>query len=54
MIWKRHALKLDLSMSKPFDTGVICTDFGATLDLAAEGKDNSSTNNHFVIDIFFV
>ena len=30
------------------------TDFGASLDLCAAEKDNSSVNNHAVVCIFFV
>ena len=33
---------------------VICTDFGATLDLCASEKDNCSVDNHAVLCIFFV
>ena len=33
---------------------VICTNFGATLDLMAAEKDNSLVNNHVVICIWFV
>ena len=41
-------------MSDSNTTHVICTDFGATLDLGASEKDNSSVNNHAVIAIFLV
>eukprot|EP00593_Proboscia_inermis_P009033 CAMPEP_0171322350 /NCGR_PEP_ID=MMETSP0816-20121228/114902_1 /TAXON_ID=420281 /ORGANISM="Proboscia inermis, Strain CCAP1064/1" /LENGTH=60 /DNA_ID=CAMNT_0011820801 /DNA_START=1216 /DNA_END=1401 /DNA_ORIENTATION=+ len=41
-------------MSDAETTRVICTDFGATLDLSAAEKDNCSVDNHAVIDIFFV
>ena len=33
---------------------LIFTNFGATLDIIAVEKDNSSVNNHAVICIFFV
>ena len=46
--------KIDLTMSDPNNTCVICTDFGVTLDLGASEKDNSSVNNHAVIAIFLV
>jgi len=52
--WRNHIKKLDLTMSNPLHTRVICTDFGATLDLSAIEKDNSSVDNHAVICIFFV
>ena len=41
-------------MSHPDRHRVILTDFGATLDLCAIKTDNSSVDNHAVIDIFFV
>ena len=41
-------------MSNPDVSCVICTNFGATLDLHACEKDNSSVDNHAVICIFFV
>ena len=52
--WRNHMKKLDLLMSNHLHTRVICTDFGATLDLSAIEKDNSSVDNHAVICIFFV
>ena len=33
---------------------VICTDFGASLDLCSAEKDNCSVDNHVVICILFV
>ena len=45
---------IDLVMSKPDTHRVLCTDFGATPDLFASEKDNSSVNNHAVLCIFFV
>ena len=33
---------------------IIITDFGATMDLFAKEKNNSSINNYAVIDIFFI
>jgi hypothetical protein len=52
--WKSHCLKLDMTMSNPLTSRVFCTDFGATLDLSAIEKDNSSVNSHAVVCIFFV
>ena len=52
--WINHARKPNLVMSNPDVSCVICTDFGATLDLHASEKDNSSVDNHAVICIFFV
>ena len=52
--WRDLMRKIDLTMSNPHTTRVICTDFGATLDLGASEKDNSSVNNHAVIAIFLV
>ena len=46
--------KIDLTMGDPNKHRVFCTDFGATLDLMGAEKDNSSVNNHAIIDIFFV
>ena len=43
-VWKNHVKKLDTTMSHPDKTRVICTDFGATLDLRAAETDNSSIN----------
>jgi hypothetical protein len=45
---------IDLIMSDPNIHRVICTDFGATLDLMAAEKDNCSINNHAVICICLV
>ena len=52
--WINHVRRLDLIMSNPDVSRVICTDFGATLDLHACETDNSSVDNHAVICIFFV
>ena len=52
--WINHAQRLDLIMSNPDVSCVICTDFGATLDLHACEKDNISVDNHAVICILFV
>lgn len=41
-------------MSDPDVHRVICTDFGAMLDLMAAEKDNCSINNHAVICIFLL
>ena len=46
--------QIDLTMSDKDTTRVICTDFGATLDLGAAEKDNCSVDNHSVICIFCV
>ena len=47
-------LRIDLTMSNPNKHRVICTDFGATLDLGAVEKGNCSVDNHSVMCIFFV
>ena len=47
-------LSIDLTMSNPNKHRVICTDFGATLDLGAVEKGNCSVDNHSVTCIFFV
>ena len=47
-------LSIDLTMSNPNKHRVICTDFGATLDLGAVEKGNCSVDNHSVMCIFFV
>jgi hypothetical protein len=52
--WINHCRKLDYIMSDPDRFRIICTDFGATLDLCAAEKDNSSVNSHAVICIFFI
>lgn len=49
-----HARKIDLTMSNPDTKRVICTEFGATLDLGAVEKDNCSVENHAIICIFVV
>ena len=54
MRWINCNRKVDIAMSNANTTRVICTDFGATLDLSASEKDNSSVDNHAVICIFFV
>mmetsp|Transcript_53785 Transcript_53785/g.62870 ORF Transcript_53785/g.62870 Transcript_53785/m.62870 type:complete len:289 (-) Transcript_53785:197-1063(-) len=41
-------------MSDPNKHRVLCTDFGATLDLIGAEKSNLSVNNHAIVDIFFV
>ena len=46
--------KIDHTLSHRDWIRVICTDFGATLDLGTSEKDNSSINNHAVIGIFLV
>jgi hypothetical protein len=52
--WRNQMRNRDLIMSHPDLHRVLFTDFGATLDLCAAEKDNSSVNNHAVICIFFV
>ena len=52
--WKGWMRKIDMEMCNPDKHRVICTDFGATLDLSAAEKDNCSVNNHAVIAIYFV
>ena len=46
--------KIDHNMSDSDKNHLICTDFGATLDLSTVENDNSSVNNYAVICIFFV
>ena len=43
-----------MQMSNPDKHCIICTDFGATLDLTAAEKDNCSVDNHSVLAIYFV
>ena len=52
--WRNLMRKIDHTMSDRDKHRVICTGFGATLDLSAAEKDNSSVDNHAVICIFFV
>ena len=52
--WKGWMRKIDMLMSHPYQHRIICTNFGATLDLFAMEKDNSSVNNHAVLCIYFV
>ena len=52
--WRDTMRKIDLTMSNPNTHRIFCTDFGATLDLMGAEKDNSSVNNHAIVDIFFV
>ena len=47
-------LHIDLTMSDPNKHRVICTNFGATLDLGAVEKGNCYVDNHAVMCIFFV
>lgn len=51
-MWHNRTRQIDLTMSDRDTTRVICTDFGATLDLGAAEKDNYSVDNHSVICIF--
>lgn len=50
--WRETIRKVGQQMSDQNLHRVMCTDFGATLDLSAAEKDNSSVNNHAVICIF--
>ena len=52
--WKNWMRRLDMEMSSADTHRVICTDFGATLDLSAAKKDNCSVDNHAVLAIYFV
>ena len=52
--WRNTMRKIDHLMTSPLNTRVICTDFGATLDLNAAELDNCSVAHHAVVDIFFV
>jgi len=52
--WKRWMMKRDLLMSNSDTHRIICTDFGASLDLKASETDNSSVDHHAVVAIFFV
>jgi len=52
--WKNWMRKLDMEMGDADMHRVICTDFGATLDLSAAEKDNCSVDNHAVLAIYFV
>eukprot|EP00957_Ditylum_brightwellii_P136751 10428089-Ditylum_brightwellii.AAC.2 len=47
-------LKRDITMSDKDKHHIICTDFGATLDLHASEKHNCSVYNHAVICIMLV
>ena len=46
--------KIDYTMSDSDKHHIICTDFGATLNLSAVDKDTSSVDNHVVICICFI
>ena len=52
MRWINCNRKVDLTMSDVNTNRVICTDFGATLNLSASEKDNSGIYNHTAICIF--
>ena len=52
--WRDTMRKIDTIMSDKNLHRCIMTDFGATLDLSAAEKDNSSVDSHAVICIFFV
>ena len=47
-------MRIDITMSDPNKHRIICTDFGATLDLGAAEKGNCSVDNHSVMCILFV
>ena len=46
--------QIDVQMGDPDKHWIICTDFGATHDLAAAEKDNCSVDNLAVLEIYFV
>ena len=46
--------QIDMQMINHDKHHIICTDFGATLDLAVAEKDNCSVDNHAVLAIYFV
>ena len=52
--WINHMRQLDIIMSNALYDRLFLTDFGATLNLEASEKDNSSVANHAVICIIFV
>lgn len=52
--WKNLMRTRDLTMSNPDKYRIICTDFGATLNLRGKMVDNSPVDNHAVVAIFFV
>ena len=52
--WRNTMRKIDCIESDPDKHRVICTDFGATLDLRGAETDNCSVNNHSVVYIFYV
>lgn len=52
--WRNIMQKIDKTMTNSDTSQVVFTDFGATLDLMASEKDNSSINNHAVVCIFMV
>ena len=53
-MWKNLMQTIDLTMGNPDNHHVICTGFGATLDLRGSEKGNSSVDNHAIICILFV
>ena len=52
--WRNTMRNIDCTMSDPEKDRIICTDFGATLDLRGAEADNCSVDNHAVVCIFFV
>lgn len=52
--WRNQMMRIDLTISNPDLYYILYTDFGATLDLMALEKDNSSVNNHPVICTSFL
>ena len=52
--WRDTIRKVDQYMSDPNLHRVMCTDFGAILDLSTAEKDYSFVNNHAVLCIFCI
>ena len=52
--WRTLMMRIDITMSDPNKHRIICTDFGATLDLGAAEKGNCSVDNHSVMCTLFV
>ena len=50
--WKGWMRKIDMLMSHPDQHCIICTNFGATLDLFEMEKDNYSVDNHAILCFF--
>ena len=52
--WCNLMLCIELAIFNPNKHRVICSNFGATLDLCSSKKGNCSVDNHSVMWIFFV